>query len=303
MDGGDSLGSPILLIGFNRPDLLKKAIDTLRIIRPEKLYVHIDGPRDNNKNDTLLVSKCLYEIEQVDWKTKIEIRIQEENLGCKKAVIFAINWAFKHETKLIIIEDDIKFSASFIDFCNNQLIRKENNENALLISGYNPISSTLPTKLDNQNQILLSSYPMVWGWATWKNQWESCYDVHPNLNLKKIVLIWQKNKFNPIASSYFIISLFLIQRDKLDTWDFQLYLSCLINKKNVIVPFTSLTNNVGFRSDATHTKASDLAIPTKFKTKKNIDSSNFDKLYRKHLRKILTKSIVERVKNLIKNID
>lgn len=278
-------------------------INSLRIIEPEKLYVHIDGPRSNNKNDDFLISECMKEIEKIDWQTKVEIHKQEKNLGCMRAVVFAIDWAFEYESKLIILEDDIKFESSFIDFCNDQLSRNENNERIMLISGYNPINISLPTNSNNQNQVLLSSYPMVWGWATWKNQWKSYYEMDPNLNLKKIQMILKKNKFNPVASLYFIISLFQIQIGKLDTWDFQLYLSCLVSKRSVIIPIMSLTSNVGFRADATHTKGSDLSTSNKFKPTKNLDSTNFDPTYRKYLRKNLTRLIVKRMKSMFKKID
>ena len=42
---------PILIIAFNRPNLLIKLIKSLENLKPSKLYFACDGPRKNNKND------------------------------------------------------------------------------------------------------------------------------------------------------------------------------------------------------------------------------------------------------------
>ena len=41
---------PVLLILFNRPQYLKESILSINDIKPKKLYIHIDGPR--NKDDS-----------------------------------------------------------------------------------------------------------------------------------------------------------------------------------------------------------------------------------------------------------
>ena len=42
------LGIPILLIVFNRPELTKKLIKSLRLLKPKKIYIVADGPRNTD---------------------------------------------------------------------------------------------------------------------------------------------------------------------------------------------------------------------------------------------------------------
>ena len=45
------LETPILLIVFNRPDTTLKVFDSIKKIKPKKLYIAGDGPRYNNFED------------------------------------------------------------------------------------------------------------------------------------------------------------------------------------------------------------------------------------------------------------
>ena len=37
--------TPVLIINFNRPDKTEKILNILRLVKPRKLYLSIDGPR------------------------------------------------------------------------------------------------------------------------------------------------------------------------------------------------------------------------------------------------------------------
>ena len=275
--------SPVLVIAFNRPDLLKNLLIKLKKYKPKRLYIHLDGPRENNETDTWLINQCLKELEGIDWEATTKVLKQEHNLGCKEAVLCAINWAFENEDKLIIIEDDIDFGTSFIEFCNKQLDENYHNERIIAVCGYNPFAIPWTSDRDDSNKILFSSYPLIWGWATWKYKWKMFYNSDPGMSLSKVFLIFRENNFNLITTLYFVISLILIQNKKLDTWDFQLYLSSVLNQKKVIIPMKSLTKNLGFRPDATHTKNTN-SIKTK---KMYSDKLSFDHNYRRQLTKNL----------------
>ena len=50
---------PILITLFNRPDHTEKLILTLNNIKPEKIYIFIDGPKKNNELDIINCNKVL----------------------------------------------------------------------------------------------------------------------------------------------------------------------------------------------------------------------------------------------------
>ena len=38
---------PILVLGYNRPEHIKKLILSLRKVRPKIIYISLDGPKNN----------------------------------------------------------------------------------------------------------------------------------------------------------------------------------------------------------------------------------------------------------------
>ena len=43
--------TPIMFLAFNRPDCTERVFESIRKVRPSKLYVAIDGPRENRADD------------------------------------------------------------------------------------------------------------------------------------------------------------------------------------------------------------------------------------------------------------
>ena len=91
---------PILIIVFNRIEETKKLLDSLRILKPKKIYVACDGPRKNKLEEHEIVIKVRNLINTIDWDCKIIRKFSEENLGCKINIIEAIDWLFENEEKI-----------------------------------------------------------------------------------------------------------------------------------------------------------------------------------------------------------
>jgi hypothetical protein len=282
--------APILIIGFNRPDLMRRQINALRKFRPEHLYFHIDGPREKSNSDSRLIMENLREIESIDWKASVKILNRDKNIGCKAAVIGAIEWVFESEDLIIVIEDDIEFDEKFINFCNKNLYKKNKDHSILAVCGYNPITNR---NIQNPEQVteLISSYPMLWGWATWKEKWLANYEIDPKINLLSITKFLKNNNYNIIFTIFILINIFRIKSNRLDTWDYQLFISSSMRKQKFIIPSVNLTKNLGFREDATHTKSNIGDITNIFKSDHRNYEENCDKNFRRYNIKILTKII------------
>ena len=64
---------PILLILFNRPQYISETIKLLNIIKPEVLYIHIDGPRNEKDQDKINEIEILLK----DLNTDINVTIKK----------------------------------------------------------------------------------------------------------------------------------------------------------------------------------------------------------------------------------
>ena len=241
---------PILLIVFNRPELTERLLGRLKKCKVQHLFVAIDGPRINNVSDAQNCVQVLSQVKSIDWVDHLSILQQPSNLGCGKAVSSAINWFFAHNEKGIILEDDCLPSQTFFSFCEKALLEFHDNEKIWHIDGsnFNPHSSNILFEY--------SKFPLIWGWATWKNRWEKYqYQFNPE-SAKKIIAnqfidYFQRKYWENRLNDFFI--------NKVDTWDYQWMLTIWKHGGIVVRPPVNCIKNTGFGENGTHTISNSLS--------------------------------------------
>jgi len=89
---------PILIIAFNRPKLTKKLLKSIELLKPSKIYVAADGPRNNNINDldSCNYTRKLFETE-INWECELKKKFRPSNVGVKKNINEALDWFFTDE--------------------------------------------------------------------------------------------------------------------------------------------------------------------------------------------------------------
>ena len=99
---------------MRRPKETIEVLDSLRKIKPSKIFISCDGPRLGNQEEAIKVKKT-QEVckELINWDCEIKWQIFQTNLGCKMGVATAINWFFDNVKEGIILEDDTLPSNSF----------------------------------------------------------------------------------------------------------------------------------------------------------------------------------------------
>ena len=98
--------SAVLVIGFNRPDLLSQTFEAVSRYQPQKLYFACDGPRLSLPEDEELVAKARKSFEAFPWQCEVKRQFQPKNLGLRNHVIGALDWFFESEPEGIVLEDD-----------------------------------------------------------------------------------------------------------------------------------------------------------------------------------------------------
>lgn len=249
--------TPILFLIFNRPDTTKQVFQTIRKIKPERLYVAADGPRNNDANEVTLCQETRAIINKVDWQCEIKTLFRDSNLGCRKAVSSAIDWFFENEEMGIILEDDCLPNQSFFLFCNELLIKFRYDKRVMMIGGVNFISD----KTEHfQHSYFFSKYTLIWGWATWRRAWQY-YDVNMDAwekmrkNSNREALLNQLN-----SSSHWHKIFDLVYKNKINTWDYQWTFACWSQNGLSIIPKVNLVSNIGFDKNSTHTNKKDKRV-------------------------------------------
>ena len=245
--------TPVLLIGFNRPDFLAISLKELAATG-RNIYIAIDGPRDNSDLEEVIKSRQLAkEFAEVNCELQNTFLLfREKNLGCKVGVRSAIDWIFEHEEQAIILEDDIVFGEEFLTTMDSWLNLFRDRKDFFHLNGFNP----LPKKSET-DESYLCRYPHVWGWATWRDRW-----AHYDRELEK----WDKQEFRSLPGlvgqdlseefyEYWGRQISLCQNG-LDTWDIQWHYSQWVYGGFALTPGRRLTGNRGFDTRATHTQSS-----------------------------------------------
>jgi hypothetical protein len=247
----NQLQTPILYIVFNRLNAVKQSFSAIQKAKPSKLYVAADGPRKTKQGER---EKCRevreYIKSNITWHCDVYYKFEESNLGCGKGVSSAISWFFEHEEQGIILEDDVVPNQSFFHFCTKLLELHKNDEKVMAITGRN-VAGSWNTK--SEDSYFFTSTLNVWGWATWRRAWKKFdYDMSDWKELRKNPKFLEKY---PKPFKKKVISAYDNMVAKhLDTWDYQWDYAIRKNDGLTAVPNVNLVSNIGFDSDATHTK-------------------------------------------------
>ncbi len=235
------MNKPIILLIFNRPKQTQKVFNSIVQAKPKRLYIAADGPRTAEERD---VCQKVREItEQITWDCEVSRLYRDSNLGCRKAVIEAIDWFFKHEDAGIILEDDCIPDQTFFSFCDKLLDVYKDQNNVKAISG----SNFLMGAYDHVDDYFFFKYTMMWGWATWKRAWsevdwskpfdldkvrEKIYSSYVNKDFK----IWIEGLIVPFYEGF---------EDRDDIWDIHVLRAFLMNDGLTVIPSKNLVTNIG----------------------------------------------------------
>jgi len=244
--------SPIILFVYNRPEHTRRTVEALlknALADKSSLYIFSDGAR--NESELKTVSTVRDYIKTISGFANIEITTREENLGLADSVISGVNEIFKQNDQVIVMEDDIISSPSFLTFMNKALAFYQDNKSIYSISGY-----TYPIKIPNtyKKDVFISYRASSWGWGTWKDRWEK--------------VDWEVKDFNKFISDKKAPELFdrggqdltpmlkAQMKGHVDSWAIRLGYALFKNNAYCLYPVTPLCKNIGTDKSGTHSSSS-----------------------------------------------
>ena len=278
---------PILVVSYNKPDLLSDSLAKLRLLTQGKVYVHLDGPQNNTRSQELHM-ECKLVVENASLKnSRIVSKIMPANLGGQFGVLAAIDWLFENEAFGIILEEDIAFGDGVFQFVSRYK-REVTGGRAFALCFFNP-------GIDINQDFFLNHW-LPWGWATSSENWSAiAREIRdPDLSVKRGSAGSPSSR---IAVRRFLNSVIVkVKSGEVKTWDAQVHAAILNHGFRSVFPSESLTKHLGIRPEATHADLVDWwqhINVSEYKNRNLVDlkdSNNkvFEKLWRMSWRALLS---------------
>jgi hypothetical protein len=250
--------APVLLIAFNRPDLLQQVIEPLNAAQPSQLFLALDGPREGNKDDVVRIQACaeLTQAAVSRWRNcRLTVLRRTTNLGMKRSSIEATTWFLNNVGSGVVLEDDCVVDPTFLAFSSELLVRYADDLRVMAICAQALLGAPPPP---NGYSYRYARTFIPWGMATWKRSWDL---LDPDLSGTNDFEIAQALKVTPCSTKPFIRFwrrlLQACREGRNPGWSFPWALTIWKHHGLCIVPSVNLVSNIGHGEGATMTHDSE----------------------------------------------
>ncbi len=247
---------PVAIFGFNRPDCLKQVFERVREVKPSKLFLVLDGPRESRPADAPKRLACEKVLENVDWPCEVYRNYAEKNMGCRERMASGMTWVFDQVDRAILLEDDCVPHLDFFPFCSDLLERYASDTRIGMIAGHDEHFEVVNT---NGASYYFDRLATICGWATWSRAWKQNkpqMEDWPLLKEQEALLdLYGRRRYLRDWTKIFD----RVYNRKVSSWATAWALTMAREHWLCIHPARNLITNVGFGADATHTSGSEVS--------------------------------------------
>ena len=179
-----------------------------------------------------------------DFK-KVSIIHRKANFGLAKNIIEAVTEVVSKYGKVIVLEDDIVTSNTFLKFMNDGLEYYKHEDKVWHINGYSEVNFE-----QRQDEIFLWRVMNCWGWATWHNKWQY-FEKDADLLIEEFSEQMIK-EFDLDGSGVFWSQVVANSQHRINTWAIFWYATIFKNGGLCVNPYFSYTSNIGFDGSGVH---------------------------------------------------
>lgn len=241
---------PILILAYNRPDLVAQVMQVVQIYQPPRLYLACDGPRLHKQGDKERVDETRRIMEvSVNWDCELHTLFREKNLGCAQGVHEAISWFFIHEEYGVILEDDVLVSQDFFKLCEDLLPRYKNDTKIMQISSRNTSG-----RVDMSNSYVYTQVFHCWGWASWRRAWQRMDMQMTGITKTTIPYLVRRIGLFRGCMMYYYFKDMYAHLERSTSWATRWYHSMLCHDGLVICPGVNLGINIGLTQGEHYTQ-------------------------------------------------
>lgn len=243
--------APVIVFCFNRPKHISQTLDALKkctLAEQTDLYIFSDGPR--NETEKVAVAEVRKVISAITGFESITITEREDNFGLAKSIISGVSEVIDKHKKVIVLEDDLICSESFLINKNTMLSYFESYQEVFSTSAFCP-----PITVPKDFKASLFLYPRIssYGWGTWIDRWQSVDWTMDTFN----TFIQSKEKRQQFNRGGIDLSPMLLHQKvgKVNSWAVRFCYASSVQNKMCVYPVESMLAHIGYDGSGTHANA------------------------------------------------
>lgn len=242
--------APIVIFAFNRIDSLAACIKALQANTESSLsdlIIYVDGPRKDRQGEVEKVDAVRAFVKKITGFRSLTYHFSDANKKLGPSIISGVTEVINQYGSAIVLEDDLICGRNFLSFINQALALYQNCPEVFSVCGYTNI---VQIPKDYSYDAYYCPRSSSWGWATWKDRWDSCdWELNHWDEVKK-----NANAFNKWGGSDCYGMLYDWKRGRNQSWAIRFCYSQFVQGKVSLFPVISHIDNEGFDGSGTNCK-------------------------------------------------
>lgn len=244
--------APIAVFGYNRIEKIRACVAALEKCDEAKesdLYIFADGPRgDKDRDKVLQVQEWVREYASSSYPFKtVTANIKPQNAGLAASIISGVTDLMNRYGKVIVVEDDLIVSPYFLRYMNEGLEFYQNDDKVWAMASY---GYDLKALRSYNHDVYASYRASSWGWASWKDRWDSVdWEVS---DYERLLEDKDAQKKFCRGGGDLLTYLNMQMKGQMDSWAIRWNYSASKQDKVTIYPRRGLVSNRGFDGSGTH---------------------------------------------------
>ncbi len=155
----------LLVMAFNRPNTTEQQLGRIQDLSKRNIHISIDGPRNTQDEEKCLAVQKITEAWATKSHHKVSITSENTNLGLHRHFMKAFSDFFSSYDFGMVLEDDIEFRNSFVDFID-RIHQTKDYRDYWSVQGHNPLDEANNGLFSQEIRFTKSNFHSVWGWAS-----------------------------------------------------------------------------------------------------------------------------------------
>ena len=260
--------APVVVFAYNRADKIERCLEALsRNIDADitSVYVFSDGAKsETDQKNVDAVREVIRSYQDRKCFGSFEVEEAPSNRGLANSVRHGVSKIIDEFEKVIVVEDDLICAKDFIKYMNQGLNFYKENSTVWSVAGY---SSSFPELESYPHDVYMLDRAESWGWATWKDRWDSIDWNLSDYNRYK----WNVFKIHEFRKCGYWLPLMLESQvaGRIDSWAIVFCYEQYKQKKLTVYPKISRVSNEGIDGSGTHKVSDD-----RWDTELNVSTSD-----------------------------